>query len=207
MAEMGQIPLVICRHGRTRYNAERRFLGKLNVPLDPHGEREAELLGARLRGMPRARLVASPLARAWQTALRIGAPEPDNSLQELDQGALEGQQAPEMEARYPEFFTQWALDPTDVRVPEGETMAELRDRAVPAVIALARQHEPGPPLVIVSHQLVMATLVLAAQGRSLKHFRDVSHKNVAISVLGWSADTGLVLHRFNDTAHVDALNG
>ena len=28
-----------------------------------------------------------------------------------------------------------------------------------------------------------------------------------ISVLGWSEATGLVLHRWNDTAHVDALGG
>ncbi len=111
-----------------------------------------------------------------------------------------------MVARYPEFFAAWSADPAHVRVPGGETMAELRDRAVPAVIALARQHQPGPPLVIVSHQMVMATLVLAASARPLKDFREVSHNNVAISVLGWSEQTGLVLHRWNDTAHVDGLN-
>ncbi len=205
MAEMGQIPLVICRHGRTRFNAEKRFLGRLDVPLDPHGEREAELLGARLRGMPRAGLWASPLARAWQTALRIGAPKPQICLQELDQGALEGNRAPEMLSRYPEFFAAWAEDPAHARVPGGETLAECRDRAVEAVIRLARAHEPGPPLVIVSHQMVMAALVLTALGLPLKEFRKHTQGNVAISLFGWSEATGLVLHRFNDTAHTDGL--
>ena len=197
---------MICRHGRTAFNAERRFLGKLDVPLDPHGERESELLGARLRGMSRAALYASPLARAWQTALRIGAPEPHKCLQELDQGELEGQRAGDMLERFPDFFAAWAVNPENARVPGGETLGECRDRAVAGVTALAALHEPGPPVVIVSHQMVMATLVLTAKGLPLGDFREYTHKNTAISVLGWSPDSGLVVHRFNDDAHVAALN-
>jgi broad specificity phosphatase PhoE len=127
-------------------------------------------------------------------------------LQELDQGELDGQRALEMIDRYPTFFANWATDPEHARVPGGETLGECRDRAVGCVVALAAQHPPGPPVVIVTHQMVMATLVLNALGRPLRDFRKVTHKNVAVSLLGWSQETGMVLHAFNDTAHVNRLN-
>ncbi len=126
-------------------------------------------------------------------------------LQELDQGELEGHKGEEMFRRYPDFFRNWDLDPEPTRVPGGETMGECRDRSVAAVCALAAQHGPGLPLVIVTHQLVMASLVLTALDLPLRFFRKVSHHNVAITVMGWSADQGLEVFRLNDWEHVRGL--
>ncbi len=206
IADRGLVPLVICRHGRTRYNLERRFLGRLDIPLDRLGRREAATLGTRLGGLDRAALYSSPLARAWQTAECIGPPVAVDHLQELDQGLLEGHTGDQMVRKYPEFFRQWALDPELARVPGGETMGECRDRAVTAVCALAARHGPGRPLVLVTHQMVMAGLVLTAIDLPLRFFRKVSHHNVAISVLGWSEAGGLELFRLNDWDHADGLD-
>ena len=37
--------LIVLRHGRTASNASRRLLGRMDVPLDELGRRQAEALG------------------------------------------------------------------------------------------------------------------------------------------------------------------
>ena len=203
LAEAGRVPLLLIRHGRTAANLERRFVGKSDVPLDEVGLRQAELLARRLRDLPRAALYCSPLSRARQTAAALGPPQPVEGLQELDQGAFEGHRGEAMMAAYPEIFEGWLSDPTHVRIPGGETLGECRDRAMSALIAVLEAHVPGPPVLVVAHQMVLATLILSAQGRPLRLVREVKQGNTAVNLMSWGPG-GLQVHRLNDTAHLDA---
>ena len=81
----------------------------------------AARLAARLRGVPRAALYASPLARARQTAEALGDPLTlDDQLMELHQGELEGLDGPTAFARFPEVFAAWMSDPASAVIPGGE---------------------------------------------------------------------------------------
>ena len=48
--------IVLARHGQTAFNAERRFQGRLPVPLDATGREQAAALAERLAGVVRAEL-------------------------------------------------------------------------------------------------------------------------------------------------------
>ena len=201
LAGDGYTPLLLIRHGRTEANREGRFVGRLDVPLDDEGRVQARALGARLAGLPRQGLFSSPLSRAVETACALGEPTPVPALVELDQGEWEGRLGHEVVREHPAFFAQWARDPSSLRVPGGETLAECQARSVAALEELARHTSPGPPLVVVSHQMVLQTVVLMALRRPLGELRSLRQGNTAINLLGWRSD-GWVVSVVNDTTHL-----
>jgi len=99
--------LYLVRHGRTAQNAERRLLGRMDVPLDELGRIQAEALGqvGFLRGAKK--VVSSPLARALSTAAALGPPvEVDERWTEIDYGIHDGQK---LEA-VPDLWRSWDAD-------------------------------------------------------------------------------------------------
>lgn len=203
VADAGQVPVLLVRHGRTAWNHEGRFLGCADVPLDDEGHSGARRLAQRLGHLPRQGLYTSPLLRAVQTAAALGEPQAVPGLQELDQGELEGSTFAPALARFPDFFLRWRQDPSSVRVPGGETLAECEGRALEALRGVVNRHRPGEPLVVVTHQVVIGLLVLKAAGRHPREVFQVKHDNCAFSLLGVAPDGELTLHLFHDRAHVE----
>ena len=192
VAARGQVPLLLVRHGQTRANVERRFVGRTDVPLDDEGHRQAARLAARLQAVPRAALYASPLAA-----------ENDEALMELHQGELEGLDGPTAFARFPEVFAAWMSDPASAVIPGGEALTACQSRGVAALTRIAQAHRPGPPVIVVSHQLLIVTTLLAALGQPLTGLRKLTQSNTAVNLLGWSEAEGLRVWVQNDRAHLE----
>ena len=64
--------LVLLRHGRTAWNAERRAQGHSDVPLDDTGQAQAFAVAPYVAAMRPVLLWTSDLARAAETAACIG---------------------------------------------------------------------------------------------------------------------------------------
>ncbi len=60
--------VVVLRHGRTEWNAERRFQGQADPPLDEVGRAQAYEVASLIAAMRPAVIVSSDLQRAAQTA-------------------------------------------------------------------------------------------------------------------------------------------
>jgi probable phosphoglycerate mutase len=144
--------VLLVRHGRTGWNAERRFQGQLDIPLDEVGEAQAGRLAGLLARVPVAAVVSSDLSRAAATA-RIVAQECgvalalDERLREIYLGDWQGISADEAELRYPHEHAAWQAG-EDVRRGGGETYAEVAVRAVAAVEAVVAE-APGEGLILV----------------------------------------------------------
>ncbi|RNL87360.1 histidine phosphatase family protein [Halostreptopolyspora alba] len=141
---------VICwRHGRTAWNAEKRFQGQSDIPLDALGEAQAEHAARLLATLRPDVIVASDLRRAADTAAFLGGEtglevEFDKRLRERSGGEWEGLTAAEIRQRWPERHA--GMD-----IPGGELMADVGERVTEAVErALVAVPEHGL-LVIVSH--------------------------------------------------------
>jgi broad specificity phosphatase PhoE len=177
--------LLLIRHGRTDWNATGRFLGRTDRPLDDEGRAQASAL----RGWASQVdvVVSSPLARAWQTAEALGgASERIDALAELDHGELEGLVADEALARFPRFFEAWQVDPASVPVPGGGVLGEARDQAMEALRGLAVRH-PGRRVAVVSHQLVLASVLATLDGQPLSAWRSYKLPNAGCAVVrAWS---------------------
>jgi probable phosphoglycerate mutase len=162
-----QLIVIAARHGRTAWNAERRFLGRTDLPLDATGRLQAEAFGERWRGAVSA-VVCSPLRRAIETAATLGSPQIDPGWAEVSHGALEGLEVDAGRSRFPEVFAQWASQPDVVRLPGGESLGEARDRAWEALQRLTAREGT---IALVSHQLVLAAIRCTLLERPLRDWR------------------------------------
>ena len=70
----------LIRHGETEWSVSGQHTGVTDIPLTARGEDEARKLGQRLRDIPIANVLTSPLKRArriWELAALDPAPEID----------------------------------------------------------------------------------------------------------------------------------
>lgn len=153
--------LVLARHGRTAWNAEGRFQGHSDPPLDPNGRQQARQLAVQLAPLRPALVISSDLQRARSTAEPVaeasGAPVAiDPDLREVYLGGWEGLNREEAAARFPDEYQAWSSG-QPVRRGGGETEGEAGRRAASAIgEAMGRQ----PRLVVVvSHGLVLQSAI------------------------------------------------
>jgi broad specificity phosphatase PhoE len=133
--------LVLARHGQTSYNAERRFQGWRDIPLDDMGRVQAQALAQALRGRSFARLLASDLVRARETAEAISQAvnvpvEVDRRLRECGFGEWQGLALAEVRERWPEEYREWVEKGTPA--PGGESSRRRADRRTALSSSLER---------------------------------------------------------------------
>jgi probable phosphoglycerate mutase len=132
--------LVLLRHGRTAWNAEHRFQGQADPPLDEVGRAQAWEVAAIVAAMRPDLLVSSTALRARQTADIVaeasGVPvRAEARLIERGLGHWEGLTIDEVAARYPDEYAEWAAG-QDVTRRGGETRKQVADRACAAFAEL-----------------------------------------------------------------------
>lgn len=150
--------MVLLRHGRTAWNAEHRFQGRADPPLDEVGRAQAWEVAGIAAAMQPDLLVSSTAARAMQTAEIVaeatGLPvHGDPRLVERGLGHWEGLTMDEVAARYPDEYAEWAAG-QDVRRRGGETREQVAVRASAAFADLP----PARLTVVVSHGATIMAL-------------------------------------------------
>lgn len=199
--------LMLIRHGETNSNADGLVQGRLDVPLNELGQRQAMALARALAKEPLDHVVSSPLRRARDTAAAIAAvhgltPVVDDALAEMDLGELEGLSGAEMRARYPDFLRAWAgPNGATLPMPGGESLTQVQERAWAAVERL-REQWPEGVVAAVTHNFVLAALVCRAIGLPLADFRRFRHSIAGRTVIDLRPDRILVLS-LNDLCHLD----
>jgi broad specificity phosphatase PhoE len=132
--------LLLVRHGETAWNAERRWQGHADVPLNERGREQAAALAESLAGERIDAIYTSDLSRARDTAdivgARIGVPVVViGDLREVDVGPIEGMTADEARA-----FPEW----------QGESREAHSARVLGALDRIAAVH-PGQRVLVVTH--------------------------------------------------------
>ena len=146
--------LLLIRHGRSTWNADKRIQGQADPPLDEVGREQARRLAERLRGDPPVALYTSPLQRARETAEIVGQAldvpvVPDGRLKEYDVGAITGLTWEQVVEQHPDVAHACASGAPDCvnrrlaalrrRVP----VIQLRDRRVQRAPSLDRRRRRG----------------------------------------------------------------
>jgi broad specificity phosphatase PhoE len=126
-----RVRLVLWRHGQTVWNAERRFQGQSDSPLDETGQAQAERAARLLAALRPDLIVSSDLSRAASTAAplaRLTGLEVilDKDLRERHGGSWEGLTDTEIRERYPQEHATWTP-------PDGESSAVVADRVAGAL--------------------------------------------------------------------------
>lgn len=184
--------LILVRHAEPAEEARGRCYGTLDLALSARGREQASALALAVRDVDA--VVSSPRLRALQTAeplaRRYGlCVETDDRLRELDFGDLEGRTYEEIEREQPEVFREWMTSPTTVRFPNGESYADLRDRAAAALDEVRRRY---PVAVVVTHGgVIRAGLAGWLELPDHAIFR-LDQRYCGVTVVDWLGDEPIV---------------
>jgi broad specificity phosphatase PhoE len=190
------VQIVLVRHGATDWNLQGRCQGSTDRELSEAGIRQAEQISALLSEEQFDAVYSSNLRRARQTAELISRPHAlpvriDDDLRELDHGELEGLTFNEIKSRYGEFLNRWRTEPADIRVPGGECLTDVSERAWNGLHGILRRHREAQRILCVSHNFPILGIVCRISNTPLNSYRSFHLDPCGITRLthceqGWS---------------------
>jgi len=190
----------LARHGETAWSLSRQATGRIDIPLTPRGERDAQQLGTHLQGLSFVQVLTSPLQRAQRTAELAGfgdCAQPDPDLMEWDYGAYEGRRTAEIQAERP----GWRL--FEDGCPDGETLQAVSmraERVIDRIRALV-----GNALVF-AHRDILRLLAARWLGLPAADARYFYLTTASLSVLGYHHNLDEpVIRLWNDARHIMTL--
>jgi len=148
--------LVLWRHGQTTFNAERRFQGQLDVPLNDRGRQQAALAARYVAALRPDAIFSSDLSRAVETAAALArltglSVKLDPDLRERAGGDWEGLSDAELREQYSHAYSSWTSAPATWAPPGGESGHSVGERASGALLRVADSVPAGSTAVVVSH--------------------------------------------------------
>ena len=195
--------LILIRHGETLSNKEKRVQGLSNVELSTVGIEQAHLLALSLKDYPIEAIHTSPLKRAMQTAEIINEfhqkeLHTDQDLMEMDYGDFEGVSFKKIMDVEKDFIDQWMADPASVKMPNGESLIQLQERAWRALKRIIDKKENA---LVVSHNFTIATIICHIKNISLNEFVSACVGNASKTIVNIQKD-GIFIESFNDRSHL-----
>ncbi len=195
--------LLLIRHGQTDYNANGRWQGHLDIPLNDVGLRQAQALAQRLADWPvcalyssdllRARMTAVPLAEAWGLT-----PVYDPVWRERHVGIFEGRASDELRVEYPDVFAK--MRQGVIEIPEGEVHGVLQARLAGAYHGLLAAHR-DEMVAVVSHGGALNALVSYVLELPHQYGRLSFHGNTGLTIIRVNEHSPRLV-MLNDTRHL-----
>lgn len=188
----------IIRHGETDWNRIGKMQGRLDIPLNENGIRQAEKCGQAVKGIRWGAVITSPLSRAMETA-RIVARladiprlEADSALMERDYGEASGLTREERAERFPSGTC-----------PGMESCEDMADRMMESLQRNAARFAPEN-IILVSHGAAIAVL-LARLAENDPEWRCPELKNTGVTLLSWESGEIRVIGCDLSPEHIGAL--
>jgi len=186
-----------------------RFRGRADIKLDKVGIKQAAATASRIAEWRVSAIYSSPLRRALTTAEAVARyldleVQPLPGVIDIDYGEWQGLAPEEVSAKDSTLYARWLESPHTVKFPGGESLAEVRERATPAVNDLIEQH-PKKTIAVVSHKVVCQILILSLLDMDNSKFWQIAQDVCAINVfeIRNGIPSALIL---NDTCHLKHLN-
>lgn len=195
--------ILLLRHGQTDWNAQMRFQGRMDIPLNELGMRQAAMAAERIAEWAPEEIYVSPLKRAVATAAIAADCERSalhvmDDLREIGFGDWEGQSVSSLRERGDDY-SRWAAHPFSVKIPHAEPADEIKIRVRRVLAALRKAR--GQRILVVSHGGTLRAFLSEALNLSLEAvWKNFRMNNCALTGL---EDTGekFVLCFYNDTLH------
>lgn len=196
--------IILIRHGETEWNVSETFRGRRDVGLNEMGIKQAELLGNYLIDLRVEAVYSSPLKRALDTAKSVANHHGldvsvAHGLVDFNYGAWEGLLHQEVRDKYRGLYERWLKEPHMVRMPDGESLDEVRERARGVVDRVVSKH--SGTVVLVSHRVVNKVLICSMLGLDNSHFWDIKQDMGGITVFEYEGGR-FTLSKHNDTSYL-----
>ncbi|HTR87140.1 MAG TPA: histidine phosphatase family protein [Reyranella sp.] len=199
--------LLLSRHGHVEGIKPKRFRGRAELALTDLGQRQADLVAARIArqwkpvavytsGLQRCVVTAGKIAGACGLEARVL-----DGLMDLDYGAWQMRVQDDVAIEQPELFRLWHAAPHLVRFPDGESLQDLVARTSNALRTVLAKH-PGDTVVMVGHDSVNRALLLQLLDQPLSAYWKLAQDPCTLNEVDVDGG-GVMVHRINDTSHLD----
>lgn len=197
--------IMLIRHGETDYNIEHRIYGHAQIPLNARGMTQARAVAQRLARTPLRCIYSSDLIRAYHTAQTIAAHhhidvQVDARIREVDVGAWEHLTEADVASGYPQRYAEFRERPGDTAYFDGESFAQVQQRALQFLHHCIATHQHDDTLCIVCHAGTISALICAVLQVDINHHPRLRIDNCAITQLVVTGDS-IQLSTLNDNAH------
>ncbi len=182
----------LARHAETTANTKTVILGgKQGGELSERGKRQAEALSKRLSKEKFLEVHASSSNRAVQTAEAVMKRQGcrlflHDELMEIDMGELVGLSHEQCNEKHPNILAEIFRKPS-MRIPGGESLLDVRSRAMPVIEKIAGKRG-DPSVLVVGHNIANRVILATLIGLPLEEGKNIKQKNACISVLDLKPD-------------------
>lgn len=193
--------LFLLRHGEVEGHGEPRYNGQQDVALTPRGRNHYRQLVERLQSRSIQAVYSSDLSRCFEGAEMLAAahglvPIALQGLRELHAGEWEGQPWSELQARYPKEWQARLDDLVHYRIPGGENLLDLRQRARSAVAEIIARHA-GQEVIVVAHGGINRILLLDALDAPLEKVLSLSQFYGCMNILDYGGSGRVTVQLIN----------
>jgi alpha-ribazole phosphatase len=145
--------IYLLRHGDTRIDAVRRYIGRTDIALNESGREQARWWKAVLANISFSRIICSDLGRTRETAGIIAEGRDItldlcSELREIDLGEWDGLTVDEVKRRFPAEYEKRGANPAGFRPEGGESFSDVSGRAVPVLEQVTRNTAGGNVLIV-----------------------------------------------------------
>lgn len=182
--------IFLIRHGETEWSRSGQHTGNTDLPLTEHGRLQGEALATFFAGRTFARVLSSPLRRAYETCQLAGfanVAERTDDLKEWNYGIYEGKKTIDIQKSEP----GWSIWRTTV--PQGESLDEVAARVRRVIQSVANVDGDA---ALFAHGHVLRILIACWLGLEARDGQMFAIGAGSISILGWEHSTH-VLERLN----------
>lgn len=201
--------IYLLRHGQTNLNRYRKYQNAADKDLNELGEKQAELLGIRLKNYNIDIIYSSDLKRALQTSEIINKYINTDiiikdGLREINMGQWDTLNMEDRFTSHEEYAKKWYEHLEDLPYPGGESGADVFERSNKVIDEIKRgKHEN---IAVVTSAGTLAALLSGFLGlEQYKRFR-MEIDNCSINILKYDADSKATLVKcINDISHLENL--
>lgn len=202
--------IMLVRHGETNWNREEVFRGRIDVALNENGRQQAKALAKATKDYHIDAIYSSSLSRSMETAKMVADMHGldikiADGFIDLHYGQWQGLEHEKVKDEYPELYLKWQESPHLVRFPGGESLEDVKERALVEMNAILTEHE-GQTVMIVSHRVVSKVVLCSIIGLDNSHFWRIRQDNCCLNIFERSGDT-YIIHLLNDTCHLRQATG
>lgn len=181
--------LYVIRHGETDWNKEKRLQGKTDIPLNENGRELARIVGEKMKEIPFAFAVSSPLSRAVETAhLAFGGRDipiySDERIGEMSFGDWEGLHYTD-NTEIPEGMIDHFFQNTDLyeTPPNGEPFSDVLRRTHDLYEELVKNEEYEDCNILISSHGAASRAFLQSVFQDGNFWQTGVPKNCAVTIV------------------------
>ncbi|HXZ38798.1 MAG TPA: histidine phosphatase family protein [Thermodesulfobacteriota bacterium] len=186
--EPDQTRLYLTRHGEVVNHGV--YNGQNDVDITPKAIQQMQRLQEVLKDKNLKGVYCSDLVRTQKGAEIIGqphglSPEAFPEFREVNFGRWQGLSYAQVMERYPTDIPQWLRDVEGFRIPEGESMVDVRRRAIPKLQELIDRHR-GEEILLVCHGALNRVILAEALHLPMAHLLRIEQNYGCLNIIEYT---------------------